>query len=365
MQKSNTKIRHQIYIPVYLFLLFSVSITSCTGQENKGLKGTKVESTEEHNSDSTTAWIDPLFFNDGQLCQHLRKIFQDNSGNLWFGTNNYGLLRYDGDTLVYFSEEELNSGRITGISEDKAGNVWVSNNKGLSKYDGKSFTNFVEKEAPFENEAWSLLIDSKDRIWVGTNEGVRQFDGEAFIPFPIPKAPVEDTTTYYAADRISSILEDKTGTIWFGTDGFGICKYDGKNFTFLTKKDGLPDNNIGGLMQDSKGNIWIGTMYGGVSKYDGQSFINFTQDGVIEGIELGGMHEDKNGNIWLAFENHGVYRYDGTSFTNFNEKDGLNTNTILDIFEDREGRFWFGGWGGLFRYEDKSFVVVTKDGPWD
>jgi len=118
-------------------------------------------------------------------------------------------------------------------------------------------------------------------------------------------------------------------------------------------------------MEDSKGNIWIGTFYGGVSRFDGKSFTNFTQDGVISGIEVGGFYEDKTGNIWFAAENFGVYRYDGNSFTNFYTKDGLITNAILSIFEDTEGRFWFGGWGGLFRFDGKSFVSVTKDGPWD
>jgi len=87
--------------------------------------------------------VDPLFYIDGQLCQHVRKIYQDRSGNLWFGTNVYGLMRYNGDTLEYFGERDgLGRGRITGIVEDKYGNVWFGTYNGLTKFDGRSFTNF-------------------------------------------------------------------------------------------------------------------------------------------------------------------------------------------------------------------------------
>ncbi len=98
--------------------------------------------------------------------------------------------------------------------------------------------------------------------------------------------------------------------------------------------------------------------------YNGIKFTNFTKDKSIDGVEVSGFFEDSNGDIWFAAENNGVYRYRGKSFTNFYKEDGLVTNGILSIYKDKENRFWFGGWGGLFRYVDKSFVSVTKDGPW-
>ncbi|NND34131.1 MAG: regulator, partial [Saprospiraceae bacterium] len=105
----------------------------------------------------------------------------------------------------------------------------------------------------------------------------------------------------------------------------------------------------------------------------GESFTNFTANGTISGAEVWSIYEDESGNIWFPAENSGVYRYNAGSgyedehpdaFTNFDAADGLNTNGIQSIFRDKEGRFWFGGWGGLFRYDGKSFYSVTKTGPW-
>jgi ligand-binding sensor domain-containing protein len=308
---------------------------------------------------------DPLFFIEGQLCQHLRRIYQDTKGNLWFGTNVYEIMRYDGDSLVYFSKESgVNGGRVTAIVEDSDQNVWFGSYMGLFKYDGQKFTQYLEHDIPFVNDIWSVLIDRNGQFWLGTNNGVRQFVDGNFIPFPIPKAAVKDTTTVFAEDRVICILEDKHGTLWFGTDGFGICRFDYKSFSHFTKENGLPDNTVRELLEDKQGNIWIATMFGGVSMYDGNTFTNFTETGAIQGEEAGGFFQDKNGDIWFAVENQGVYRYDGHSFTNYYKDANLPTNGILSIYKDREERFWFGGWGGLFRFDGESFESVRKEGPW-
>ncbi len=312
-----------------------------------------------------TNYKDPLLYIDGQLCQHLRKIFQDNKGDLWFGTNVYGLMHYNGKTLEYFNRKNgHNYSRITGFVQDKEGNLWFSSYQGLTKYDGLSFTDFTKNEGLPNDELWSLTIAKDGTFLLGTSSGACRFDGQNFSPFPLPRAVVKDPNTILDENRIVSIVEDKSGNLWFGTDGFGICKYDGVHFTNYTTEDGLCDNVIHELMVDSKGRIWIGTFFGGVSMYDGDTFTNFTQSGLVQGEEVSGFYEDRNGRIWFAVENNGVYCYDGTSFTNYNEKDGLNTNGILSIFEDREHRFWFGGWGGLFRFDGTAFTPVTKDGPW-
>jgi len=334
MEVTVAKRRYQTGTARCLILLFFVLIMSCNGQDKLNVpKDSKVESKTIRKDYSAPLFslgsntipndfFAPLFY-DGQLCHWTRRILQDKSGNLWFG----------------------NSG-------------------GITKYDGESFTNYTEKDGLINNDVWSLTIDHNGIIWIGTLNGVSSFDGEAFTTFKIPQAAVQDPKPILSGHRVSSIIEDQHGTLWFGTDGYGICKYDGKSFSHMTAEDGLCDNNVSDIMEDKEGNIWIGTMYGGVSRYNGTSFTNFTKDGVIEGIEVGGLYEDKNGNIWFAAENNGVYRYDGKSFTNLYKEEGLISNGIQSIFEDKEGRFWFGGWKGLFRYDGNSFFPVTKKGPW-
>jgi ligand-binding sensor domain-containing protein len=346
-----------------ILILLPLTFSSCNGQvESKPKNQEKTplvaDSTEANKSK------DPLFFIDGQLCQHLRKIFQDTKGHLWFGTNVYGVMRYNGDTLEYFTERQgYSGGRATGILEDDEGHIWIASGFGLNKFDGESFTVFTEEDGLGNNEIWCITMDSKGIFWIGHNEGLTRFDGEHFENIPVPKPQVDAPNTIYSPNRITGIAEDEKGNLWLGTDGYGICRYDGKNFTHFTVEEGLCDNTIYGLMADSKGNLWIGTFWGGVSKFDGEQFTNYTKDGVISGVEVSAFFEDKNGDIWFGVENNGVYRYDGSAFIHYYKEEGLD-GSILSIYRDQENRFWFGGWGGLFRFREGSFTPVTSDGPW-
>lgn len=359
---------------IYLVLCLSMFTPSCKGskgQQGKNESNVPQESTIESTPIPNEIFV-PLYY-EGQLCHWVRRIFQDKNGDLWFGTNHYGAIRYNGETVTYFTPDKGFGGtRVSGIVEDKDGNVWFGNSGGITKYDPSTalgaeeaaFTTFTDKEG-LTADVWTIAIDSHGTIWIGTSEGAHRFDGKTFTTFPVSRADVKDAKPMISKKRISSILEDRNGDLWFGTDGYGISKYDGTTFTYMTKENGLPDNNIADLMEDRNGNIWIGTMYGGVSMYNGTSFNNFTKSGVVRGNEVSALYEDRSGNIWFSAENIGVYRYDGENFANFHEKEGLATNGIQSIFMDKEGRFWFGGWKGLFRYDGKSFTPVTSHGPWD
>ena len=193
------------------------------------------------------------------------------------------------------------------------------------------------------------------------------------MPFELPFSEEEQIGRFFTNRTIWSISEDKKGNLWFGTNGNGAFKYDGKTFTQYTEKEGLTGNSVDNILEDRDGNIWFGTRHGGLSRYDGKTFVNFTENDSIGNNEVCIIYEDKVGNIWFSSEGYGVYRYNarllasgrqGESFTNFYKKQGLGVKAVQTIFEDKEGRFWVGGGGGLYRYDGTSFFNVTKNGPW-
>ncbi len=66
------------------------------------------------------------------------KIFKDSAGDMWLGTSGGGLNRYnyESENFHHFTKENgLQSNNITGISEDRRGNIVVTTNKGLSVID--------------------------------------------------------------------------------------------------------------------------------------------------------------------------------------------------------------------------------------
>jgi len=53
------------------------------------------------------------------------------------------------------------------------------------------------------------------------------------------------------ANDIWSMLQDTKGNLWFGIDGDGLRRYDGKTFTTFTVRDGLADNDVGCILQEN------------------------------------------------------------------------------------------------------------------
>lgn len=129
-------------------------------------------------------------------------IFEDSKGNLWFGNNGAGLFRYDGKTLMNFTEEMgLNNAdfrasgksglgtlaRVYSINEDNCGNIWVGTvDAGVWKYDGNVLTNYTKKEGLTSNAVNTIYKDNYGELWFGTDaNGICKFNGTTFTEFII------------------------------------------------------------------------------------------------------------------------------------------------------------------------------------
>ncbi|MGV3767568.1 MAG: two-component regulator propeller domain-containing protein [Chitinophagaceae bacterium] len=68
-------------------------------------------------------------------------IYQDQKGNIWFGTNPVGVCRYDGNSFKWIIEEDVTEFRNEGangvrsITEDKNGDFWFNTENRYSVYD--------------------------------------------------------------------------------------------------------------------------------------------------------------------------------------------------------------------------------------
>lgn len=358
--------KYKIYNLV--LILLTIHITSCTGQvPNDNIQETKVndaiQPTVLLNQSTTFPQIHTNL--NGMVREFVRTMHQDKDGNYWFGTNGDGIIRFNGQALDKIVIPDVSPYfRVLDIVEDKAGTLWFGTSEGLIKYDGKAFTRFAREDGEVNEEIWSLAIDHNGLLWVGTTGGVSQFDGQNFIPFSLPASRVDNPRPMLSEKLVFKILEDRTGTMWFATDGNGLFKYRDGEFIHLTTQTGLTDNNVADMLEDRHGNIWIGTFYGGVSRFDGKTYTNFTKDGVIEGDEAYNLYEDCQGNVWFTAEGYGVYRYDGSQFHQFTTEDGLTSNVTQSILEDQKGQVWFGSWQGLCIYDGHTMVDAKDKEPW-
>ena len=95
--------------------------------------------------------------------------------------------------------------------------------------------------------------------------------------------------------QVQVIFQDSRGLIWVGTNGGGLCRFNGKKFKVFTNRDSLAGNMITDIFEDHKGNLWIGSTTG-ITFYDGIHFEPVFFDS-LDAVQYGNFSEDKIGNI--------------------------------------------------------------------
>ena len=112
------------------------------------------------------------------------------------------------------------------------------------------------------------------QIWVGTYTGLNLVDPVTHAVQAVQEDPADPEGL--PVGMISTLLTDRMGRLWVGTEGGGIAVLTGvaggrMRFHRLGRKDGLPDQIIDDLLQDKAGAIWVSTD-GGIARIDPATF---------------------------------------------------------------------------------------------
>lgn len=83
-------------------------------------------------------------------------------------------------------------------------------------------------------------------------------------------------------------------------------------FQQVTTLDGLSDNRVTCLLEDRTGHIWIGTERG-LNRYDGQHVEQFTGDHAPDDLHISSLAEDSAGTIWATTTADGLFAYQPAS----------------------------------------------------
>ena len=198
----------------------------------------------------------------------------------------------------------------------------------------------------------------------------------SLLPAGAPAGPDETAKGEIVADIGAScwvVFQDASNHYWFGSDGNGLYRYDGKTLTRFTTKDGLAHDAIRGIQQHvSTGHLLICTN-GGVSKFDGERFVTLpmTEMGAPGDSDAQGWRLDPD-DLWIQGRSgpKGPCRYDGKTlqalqFPKSPRADAYfrdhsdrpwNPYGVWSVYRDRSGHMWFGtAMFGVCRFDGRTW----------
>ena len=208
------------------------------------------------------------------------------------------------------------------------------------------------------NCVYSMMEDRSGNMWFGTNNGVtRRSENGKLTRFG--QEGILGTHVY-------AILEAADGTIYMGTN-HGLTISSGETFSNI---ETLLDNKfiVFDIIEDGRKNIWLATdLFGAIflSAEDGELY-QPDYSGCPGCYFANSVFEDSKNNIWIGSMG-GALKYNYNSLKIYSAENGLSSDAVQSIAEDMWGDIWIGPHGGkdMGRFNGSSIELVTMHTDYD
>ncbi len=277
-------------------------------------------------------------------------LVQNRSGDYWVATSG-GLVwlpgAAGGHKVVYYPGEDPASRTVLAVHETTEGSLWVGTEAGLYRMPPGAQKLSRVDSGPLP-ESWSqpavavIEEDGEGNLWFGGFAGIGRLRKDGRIDRWTPRQG-------FASYVVASLLRDSDGTIWAGTEK-GLChllRAPRGGETPVERcygmKNGLPNLYIQSLLRDSSGRLWAATL-GGVayatSSPDGAlQFSSLTKRQGLSDDNIEALAEDIDGNLWFGAADDGAMKLSREDVALFGEEEGL-TAPVAGFFEDLQGRLY-------------------------
>lgn len=298
-----------------------------------------------------TIFTDPHTYDKLPQPEIVRDIIEVDPGVIWYATQGMGILVREGEKEYWLGQEDgLEDEIVLSMLKDRSGKIWCGTYmEGLHIYDEGRFSP-VRTGAEYEPIVQELMEDSRGRLWIRTfEEGAWMLDDNYLKHLNI--------TNNLVHDDVTSLFEDRFGSIWIGTLG-GVSKYGRAIFEIYDLDFGLPANSIQSVYSDSDGKVWVGA-HSNLIKIDEEK--NLKTFGEEEGFPPE-YHplcfaEDRDHKLYIG-TGHELLVYSGHSINKTGVKGSINC-----LLNTMENQLWCGTDSGIHILRDgKTRVLGTEEG---
>lgn len=288
---------------------------------------------------------DRLNHKDGLSSDQVLSLCEDRELNLWVGTA-HGLNRVT-PRVVKIVKPAGNWGNrtITSVAAASAGGVWVgTEGAGLFHVDSGGKVLWHQSNGVWPRDYLRCVLeDHFGRVWMGLfGHGLRVKD----------KAhPDGKNVEGMAMTTVNALFEDSQSNIWLGTShGAARLSPGAGHFS----KRILSNQDVRCFTRGEGGTIWMGTEGGGLFRYDRGEATNVPAPPDLKLDIIHALHVTGDGSLWVGTWGNGLLRFRQGNWLHVGRSEGLPSDSISDIQSDLESNLWVGSSRGLFEIGRES-----------
>ncbi len=331
-----------------------------------------------------------IFQKNTLLSDLTSKIYQDNQGYIWVGTQR-GVSVFNPEyvgILGYGPSANLNFGlpvpSVWSFAQSVSKSyMFIGHSAGVSRLDvmGKTFSHFyrnpvVEGKFIADVPALALKPLSEERLLVGCTDGLFILEFELSDPSIYRYAKIPHDLKYFADfDRVYAILKLNETHYWIGTKG-GLALLNLETMQFTYPQNDQGPLGIKHIIKTKKGNFWGTTNSGEVFQftYDSTRYqiktnlavFNEQLNKKIKG-SINVVHKGSTDYLWLGTFGSGLVRVNlnNNEIELFDTKRGLPNSVVYGILEDRNKHLWLSTNKGISKFDPETETLVNfteKDG---
>lgn len=296
----------------------------------------------------------PLLRGGIQVFPHVLQVYELQNGEVWVATSGQGVFRLadDGKTAVSVEAvmQQGNFNYLNQICEDTYKQIWIgTDNSGLICYRPETGKlTLYEYPGTGGNIISSIVEDKRGNLFVGTQkEGLFRFDKskQRFVAVP------------YEQNTLLSVycLAWVDGRLLIGTDGEGVKIYNDRadrveDYPINSAPVDLSKGKVHAILEDRDKNLWVGLFQKGIAlmpkqenrfEYYGSKSVHYNPIGV--GCVMS-IYQDSKRSLWIGTDNEGVYELNaqGMRLRHIKPDKESMANTVMCVYEDSEETLWLG-----------------------
>jgi len=250
-------------------------------------------------------------------------------------------------------------GQVWMMTEGSDGDVWISDTTGHTVRPIMS-PRKLAAGIKVGGEPFCALFDRDRSLWIGPDQkGLRRV-----VDARQPERAVLDQLSAregLSSDQVYSALEDREGTLWFGT-AVGLDRFRENKVIAYSKGEGLISDHRLAVASTPDGSVWL-------ASYTGNTVQRFRQGRITtsklpaysrsDTTRILSLYADGNSRVWVG-GSFGLAEGAEGNVSFIKVPDVESGAMVHAIAQDASGKLWITVWGG----DKGGGVLRLRDGNW-